>query len=301
LRPTEGDATYSIEPSRIIPIDASTFRDLLLPMLALPAVTIFGARFGVRSALLASATFLLGLFAGAYRTAFWELSTLSSVADVAAAVATVVGVWVAIDGIQGWKREMHGRADYELAKRILPFVYQMRDGVKVVRRPEIWVAEKTDRPARAIDARVECRTGRTREELESAEDTAFAYQKRWESISQPGAELHAALFEAQALWGDLLVGARASLSRAINELDFALSDHLLAKKNKHHAGTISPERNQQIDSLLYAPLRPGPGDDPFAEKLDAAVKQFEDALRPKLQRETFQAGRALEGWRRGRR
>src|SRR5215212_10812739 len=64
----------------------------------------------------------------------WQ-SYLSFIKDLVTVFATVIGGGIAIYGLVAWKRQLRGRTEYELARRVLRAVYKVRDAIQGVRNP----------------------------------------------------------------------------------------------------------------------------------------------------------------------
>ena len=63
---------------------------------------------------------------------------ISLVSEVVVAIAVAVGSYVAWKGLGAWKQQLKGRADHELARRILVLLYKYRDAIDGGRNPAIW-------------------------------------------------------------------------------------------------------------------------------------------------------------------
>ena len=59
--------------------------------------------------------------------AFWK--------EIVVAGAAVAAACIAYLGLAAWKKQLHGRSGYELARRLLRAVYSVRDRIVRVRTP----------------------------------------------------------------------------------------------------------------------------------------------------------------------
>lgn len=180
-------------------------------------------------------------------------------------MATVVLAVAAYLGVNAWRKQLHGHTDYQLARQIIKTVLQWRDRMQYgVRNPFMWPAEYADRPERNPDARGT-----------DADDTAWAYQKRWNRAEEAYRELDVLLLEAEAVWDDALADARKKLDKCRTDLMLALQDYLAGKRDRHAAGgviTASIEEYSRNQDMVFG----GGKDDPYQKELNAAVDAFKE-------------------------
>ncbi len=72
--------------------------------------------------------------------------TIQIFADLSQAFAVIVGVFIAVKGINAWRDEMVGRRKAELAEEILAAFYEARDVIKWARFPGGYKGEGETRP-----------------------------------------------------------------------------------------------------------------------------------------------------------
>jgi hypothetical protein len=59
------------------------------------------------------------------------METISFLRDL----SLLIGIWVAIYGIDSWRREQKGKREFELAEDVLALFYEARDAIKFMRHP----------------------------------------------------------------------------------------------------------------------------------------------------------------------
>lgn len=59
-------------------------------------------------------------------------------------VSLLIGIWVAIYGIDSWRREHTGKRQIELAEETLALFYEARDAIADIRHPTSWGGEVDD-------------------------------------------------------------------------------------------------------------------------------------------------------------
>ena len=183
---------------------------------------------------------------------------ISTISDLVIAVAAVVGATVAGVGVSAWRRELHGRTEYELARRVLIGVHRVRDEIGRVRSPFISGWEFADRPGR-----------KPNQSTCDAEDKAYAYQNRWKPLQEVSVALDVDLVEAEVIWGDILKEAWIGLRKCTAELWVAISRYV------QETGPL----NERVERIVS----PGSPDE-YGERLLRAVSVFDDSLKHHLRR-----------------
>jgi len=199
---------------------------------------------------------------------------IGALANVVIAAAAGAGAVTAWRGLDAWRAELRGRNEYDLARRLLTALYRVREAIRAARSPSMSSSEYESRPDRAADDRPW-----------SGKDMRYAYQQRWNRISEPLVELDTALLEAEALWGKVLKSSRAALQKCLADLWVNIVRHLRANAPDDlpflQRKPMTAEEIEQNDAVVWDL---GEGKDAFGDQVAAAVREFEDVLRPHLRR-----------------
>ena len=169
---------------------------------------------------------------------------ISDITNIVFALAAVVGVVIAALGLLTWRDELHGRADFELARRIMRGVYELHNEIQQIRNifsPEL-------------------------------------HDTQYERLNKKASELDVALLEAKVLWGDKLHGPKQTLKACLSTLRVTLRRQFRSQQGKLQ---LTDKQLEEIDAVLYGD---GDEDDEFATAVEQAVTGFEDALGPYLKR-----------------
>ena len=110
--------------------------------------------------------------------------------DVCIAIGSVGALIVAIWALRTWWRELKGKTEYDLARRILTTAYKMRNAIQRVRNPFIVVSEY------GIATKPEKSPGEVKNE-----GIAKEYRARWDPVYHALVQLDEAAAQAEALWG----------------------------------------------------------------------------------------------------
>ena len=195
---------------------------------------------------------------------------LSDAAQIVLAVSAAIGAIAAWKGVSTWRRELKGRTEYDLARRVLTGVYRVRDAIRHVRSPMMLSSEYLDRPGRKPDA-----------QQADADDYKYAYGQRWSRIQDAMSSLEVDLLEAEAIWHEELRECSALLKSCVGELFASLWSYLRTKHaDKWWEGTADPKFIRELEGVIWPVDRP----DEYGEKLSRAVASFEKLLQPHLRR-----------------
>jgi len=197
-----------------------------------------------------------------------------SVAQVAAAanngltgIAAIIAAVVAWKGLQTWKRQLLGNANYDLSRRLLRATYRLREAIRWVRNPYMSVGE--------MDSAMKA-AGLEDSSPNRPDDRAgdLAYQARWRKVVDAQLEFAAEILEAEVLWGPEVRQRAETLASAIGELHFALSRYLSRRQRPLDAAT-----DAKITGIIY---EGGEESTAFSDRLKAAFEGIEAEIRPHL-------------------
>ena len=132
------------------------------------------------------------------------IETSASLTDIIATFAAAGGLVIASIGLSTWKKQLRGTSEYELAKRLMLEVYQLRDALRSTRNPFLSGAEGNE---------------------DDTEDTweITAYSKRWESVREVITRFRVTSLEAEVVWDDAIKEPSEDIHKLISELNAALS------------------------------------------------------------------------------
>lgn len=188
----------------------------------------------------------------------------SAIADVVTAAATLGAVFVAGFGLQAWKKELKGRADFETAGAMARTTYALRDAIGSFRSPFLHGHEFPDG------------------DTESPNAYAVVYQNRWHPIGVALTAFDAAVLEAEALWGAAPQERAAALRACIVEMNAATDAVISDKRVKGQ----NFEMNNAFGVRMRSTIAGAPSDDKneFSTKIRGAVAGIEELLKKHLAR-----------------
>ncbi|NCS98971.1 hypothetical protein GW764_02170 [Candidatus Parcubacteria bacterium] len=173
-------------------------------------------------------------------------------------VAIGVGAFMAVVGINAWKKQLKGSTEYELARRYLKAVYKVRDAIKYVRNPFISVEEMTKA--------YEENNINDPDFSDNRKTNRAVYSVRWEKVIDARTDLDVELLEAEVIWGKKAIEVASNLNAQITKLYVSLKFFLEERK-------VKPDRDIIYDM----------GDeDKFNPELNKAIEEIEELLKPHL-------------------
>ncbi len=196
----------------------------------------------------------------------WISAAKDSLVGISAVTATIF----AYLGLSAWRKELKGKAEYQLAKDVLKSVYKVRGAFKHVRNPAIYQYEY---PEDMIDHH-----GHLKREC-NYEGTAHAYEKRWEIMHAAFKELEEHHLNAQVEWGSKFQDVITGLRSCRVKLHIVIQQMLERKKGLEFNQATTPEERAEERSVLYY----GGEDseyDKFTPEVNEAIDKFEKWLRP---------------------
>jgi hypothetical protein len=184
-----------------------------------------------------------------------ELAALVSlVKDIATGAAALVAGTVAVLGLKTWRRQLHGQAQYDLARRLLRAVYRARDELQNVRNPLILRSE-------SAAARNEAGLPPTQTALGSSpEELSAVYERRWSRLATAMSDLQLEMTEAEVIFGQVVVDQLDPFRRCVIDLSLNLRHFLRGKVDR--PSTFDPDKRQRVEAIVYK-ISDDPDEDPL--------------------------------------
>lgn len=176
-------------------------------------------------------------------------------------VSATFGAWVAW---KGWKQQLRGQNEYELAVKLLAITYQMRDDLNALRNPLMSGSEMTKEDEQPLSLSPD------KEQMHKA--LIRGYQARWDVVNKTREDLYTILVNAEAIWGDEVKKLFIEYSNHAMDIFHALQDHLEA------INPSSYERSKEQTDFFIR----GKKENPFDQKQAKIIKDIEAFLKPKL-------------------
>jgi len=204
-----------------------------------------------------------------------ELQEYISLAkDIVTILSALTAAIIAVLGLHTWKKQLKGKTEYELARKLLRAVYKVRDAIRLVRNAFMSAGEisqslqeaniKTDQFAPRFDAISQ----------------GALYQRRWEKVQDALSELDLEAFEAEVIWGREVREKLKPLRKNVSTLLGKIQLYLELLKTPHR--DTSNERIVQELVRVIHEVSEDPSKDSFTAEITGSVRQIEDYLKPHL-------------------
>ncbi len=172
---------------------------------------------------------------------------ITQIKDIVVAVSAAVGAISAWRGVDTWRKQLVGKSEYELAKRLLKSAFEIEKLIKRIR----------------LTARME-----SDEEL-------------WDKLDKVGAECDVAFLEGRVQWGDQLFELKAPIAECVNQLRYS------SQRIDDSRAVDVPNAEIDSILNEHKPIARGwtaDDSDDFSCKVHSAIEKLEKALRPHLRR-----------------
>jgi hypothetical protein len=202
----------------------------------------------------------------------WQ-SYISIAKDILTGVAALTAALVAVLGLQAWKRQLKGKVEYELARRVLRSAFNVRDAIRFVRNP-LQMGGEIERAIKEAGVDIDPKSAAFRAKSEAA-----VYQGRLKKVDQALSELGIELTEAEVSWGPEIKNRvrplRDSVAKLVSKIWLRI-DNLENPEDKGDA-----KERKEIRDIIYLQSE-DPDRDTFAAEINRAVDEIAEFLKPYL-------------------
>ncbi|AIF98278.1 hypothetical protein [Alteromonas australica] len=193
--------------------------------------------------------------------------------DVCLSIAAITTAFVAISGLKSWRKELRGKADFEVARGLIRATYKLRDELTYSRSPFTSANEFPE----GYDP-----LNKTPEK--EAEAWAYIFTNRWKPISDAVQEFEAQTLEAEALWSKSIKDIAFELRRCSRTLRVAMEAMVSNTASDNEDFKSDSEFGEKIKSEIWQGWGGSKGNDELGDKILTAVENIEKELRPHLKR-----------------
>ncbi|PKG38490.1 hypothetical protein [Psychromonas sp. Urea-02u-13] len=195
---------------------------------------------------------------------------ITAIKDVFLAFAAITTASVALLGLKSWKRELKGKAEFEVARSLLKETYRVRDQLSYARNPMTLAHEFPD-GYNPLPGKYDAKA--------SAEAHGYAFTNRWKPVVEAVQTYEVVLLEAEAIWGDKIKTKCTELRRCCLQMNRSMKKIVddIASDGRKFEGYehITEKARDDVWSM---------DDDELSLKIQSAVKEIEDYLRPHIKR-----------------
>ena len=202
----------------------------------------------------------------------WQ-AYISIAKDTLTAVAALTAAIVAVLGLQAWKKQLKGKVEYELARRVLRAAFNVRDAIRFVRNP-FQMGGEIEFAVKEAGVDIDPKSSAYR-----AKSQAAVYQGRLKKVDQTMSELDIELTEAEVSWGHEIKNRVKPLRECIGKL--AAKIWLYTYNLEHPEDKGDSTEWKEIRDVIYLQSE-DPDKDTFATDVNRAVDNIAEFLTPYL-------------------
>jgi len=185
---------------------------------------------------------------------------LNKYSEAIIALSAILGVIFGNSWLDTSKKKMKGKLDYDIARKYLKGILELRDAIKIVRNPFIPVGE--------MEAALR-ENGLSTDELNKKDIVnRSVYSLRWKNVQEAWTNFEEIMTEAEVSWGNKAVEIQKDLDELIRILRGAVWLFVNYPQDFHKKG-------QENRKLLYGTHDEN---DEFAKKINAEIEKIRSFL-----------------------
>jgi hypothetical protein len=221
------------------------------------------------------------------------MDSVQTFVDFLQSISILGAAWVALYGIDAWRREHIGKRRMELAEEVLALFYQARDAIASIRSSFGYSGEGESRKPGPQET----------EEQKAALDRAYVLIERYNRHTELFSRLHSMRYRFMAQFGTEAAEPFLAIVRIVNEM--LLSAQRLARLTSVAEWSLQTDEAQELHGKrimeVYRTYYEGFDDDPIAPRVEEAVLQIERTCRAAIESQGTLHGliNARIAWRRG--
>mgnify|MGYP000958666050 CR=1 FL=1 len=198
---------------------------------------------------------------------------IGNVIEIVSALATIIASIVAVIGISTWKKQLIVKAEFDIAKRLMKSIYEIRSAIDLVRRPF-----QTSDEIEQAKATFMGKSNVTHDDNLEYKIQQAIYFKRWEKLNCSLNSFYSELLEAEALWGNDIIIRTTTLMTSVNQLRASIDFYLM---EINYPETKDREKSP-INRRIMISNQGSSIKDEFREQVQESIKLIEDFVKPKL-------------------
>ena len=197
---------------------------------------------------------------------------VTAIKDVCLSVAAITTASMAIYGLKSWKKEISGKANFEVARGLIRATYKLRDEIGYGRNPFTSAHEFPE----GYDPL-------NKTSKKEGEAWAYVFTNRWKPIAEAVQEFEAQTLEAEALWGNEIREKALKLRGCASTLRVAMEEMV----SNEASGNSIFESDEEFRGKIRAQVWVGWGGeekDKLSQRIENSISQIEKEVRPHLTR-----------------
>lgn len=202
---------------------------------------------------------------------------LKGLKEIVITLTAITGAIVAIWGLRTWKAQIKGKTEYDLARRLLKAIYEVRESIRIIRAPFISSGEieKAMQDAGYSEQEI-------KQKNHSYESDQAVYQSRYKYLADSLSELRVELLEGEVHFGKEIHERMKPLNECVGKLRVNINRLIRSKKRENQGSyKLTSEESKEKDEVLYERSQ-NPDEDAFTKEVHLAVEELEEYIKPHL-------------------
>jgi len=199
-------------------------------------------------------------------------SITAIIKDILLSVAAITTVLVAIIGLYTWKRELHGKARFEAAQKLIRATYILREEVRICRSP---FTSSNEYPPGYNSVMTSDNND------ENGNAYAHVYHNRWKPVSIALANFDAGVIESEIFWGEELRLKTDELRNCVNTLNSSIFAYI---EDKYSGGKPFKD-NSEFAKTVKSDIWTGREEsNKLSSRIKNAINAIEIEIKPHLKK-----------------
>lgn len=196
----------------------------------------------------------------------WFVQLVSTISDIVVALSAIAVFGLGLAGLQQWKRELRGKSQFEIARRIALYAFDFKERFHGARSSFTFVGQSAERAKAENETR----------EVTEVMNEWYARSKHMEELNKTARLLHEATWEGSVLLDPRITELVKPLEKSLSELFVSFYVYFQAQLRNAKQPNRTAGNEDWLEEHFHRVY--GTPNDSIAKHVDAAV----DALVQKV-------------------
>ena len=199
-----------------------------------------------------------------------DAELVSLVSDIVVGLCAIAVAIVAVFGLRTWRKELTGRAKFDVARNVMRLGFKFKDDFQAARNPFAWLGEYDSRQQQENESKAESRVL----------NEWYARNRRLQPLIEDLQKLQEVGWEAEIVLGEnsseRVSEAIAVFRHSYAELSSAIYSYFETRRDEAVTGDMYHDQDwlKELKKEIYSAK-----DDDFFKRIDEATNQLGSALK----------------------